>query len=100
MDRKQTIARVNAQFDRQIKKELQELQEQGVSIMPGTRTRSWYEKRLFNLTKDFRISDWKKIRDKAYWQEWTRKETDLDRLKFTLQQVQQYLVIINKTQYA
>ena len=48
----ETIKKVNRAFDRQIKKKCET---------------SFYEKKLFNLTLDFNINDWRAIRTKKYF---------------------------------
>jgi hypothetical protein len=65
---------INKAFDRQIKRD----------------NKFYVHKQLFNLTYNFNIEDWRKIRDSEYWQTIDSLSYD-DKKKFTLICVKKYL---------
>jgi hypothetical protein len=68
-----TIQEINNRFNIQIAKGQDEIHKQ-----------------LFNLTKDFTTSDWRKIRDKGYWEE-VGLMNSIQRKEVTLQRVIKYI---------
>ena len=74
MSEKEIINSVNKIFDRQIK-----------NGQPES------HKKLFNLTLNFTIEDWKKFRTKKYWDKMKNLSSDFERKDYTLTCVKFYL---------
>lgn len=75
-----SIEEVNRKFDWTIKKSKGEIKQ--IAII---------DKKLFNLTHNFSLLDWKEIRDDNYWNTIDSLNTLLNKKKFILNRVNKYL---------
>lgn len=50
-------------------------------------------KKLYNYTKNFKLQDWKNIRTEKYWEIVQTMQNDIDRKKYLLKCIENYLNI-------
>jgi hypothetical protein len=74
MNEQRTIDYLNSVFDRQIKED----------------KRYKIDKEIFNLTLNWNIEDWKKIRTKTYWKEIDSIFSSIDKKKYKLNKIKEY----------
>ena len=74
MNEQRTIDYLNSVFDRQIKED----------------KRYKIDKEIFNLTLNWNIEDWKKIRTETYWKEIDSIFSSIDKKKYKLNKIKEY----------
>lgn len=57
------VAQCNKTFNSQMSNEIRYMKRSG----KDRTVTNWYHREIFNLTIDFNITDWKKIRTDEYW---------------------------------
>ena len=57
------IAQCNQIFNKQMSNEIRYMKRSG----KDRTVTNWYHREIFNLTIDFNITDWKKLRTDEYW---------------------------------
>jgi len=81
MNDKRTVDYLNFVFDRQIK---QELEEESEPI-------SFVSKAIFNLTLNWTIDDWKKMRSEKYYEEISKYSRPYLKKQYKLNKIKEYL---------
>jgi hypothetical protein len=82
---------MNKQFDKQIYYEIQQQKKNGNDGF--YKVYSSINKDIFNLTENFDLDDWRKVRVQSYWERYNNCKTDYERKTLTLQHIKAYLSI-------
>jgi hypothetical protein len=50
------------------------------------------QRKFISLTSNFSINDWRKIRDKSYWEESDRLVDPIKKLQYKIGRIEQFLI--------
>jgi hypothetical protein len=84
-----TIEEINNQFNLQIHREIKQQERTGSDFK---KVYSSIMKDIFNLTIDFDLNDWRKVRTEQFWYEYDNARNDYDRKFLVLQYIKMYIL--------
>lgn len=85
-----TIEEINKQFNLQIHREIKQKERSGNEN--SYKVYSSVMKDIFNLTIDFDLNDWRKVRTEQFWYEYDNARNDYDRKFLVLQYIKMYIL--------